>query len=437
MFHVAIVSPKRSMEPINQVISEYNFGCQFYKYVYNDLSDIDCIYADCKDKCDVIFFSGELGYHYIRGRFPDIQIPCAFTAYGPRDILSILLDFSIEHPEIPLNRVFVDFLTPKNNFMDLPRYVKAEYLPYFFDDSPYDYTHITARTRELWDAGKIDIVISRSINNLHTLDELHIPYLAVFPSEQMIKESIEAALVQLRLADIEPVDYLTISIRLPFSDDCPQEEREYRLATLHKILVDYRKNTGRSFSIREGLNQFELHSQHPAQTITHEQIRQIAELLREQFEYPFRMGAGLHSNEDRSCYYAERALLEAVRYGRRDGFFICGEDSTMTGPLATGQTLSYPQSDSKIRRFARQHGINESNLLKLAGVFRSDPNSLLTSAIVSRLLGITSRSASRILQKLTMLGLTVSVSTEKSGGKGRPIHYYRFSDDAFREALLS
>ena len=40
MFHVAIVSPKRSMEPINQVISEYNFGCQFYKYVYNDLSDI-------------------------------------------------------------------------------------------------------------------------------------------------------------------------------------------------------------------------------------------------------------------------------------------------------------------------------------------------------------------------------------------------------------
>lgn len=108
----------------------------------------------------------------------------------------------------------------------------------------------------------------------------------------------------------------------------------------------------------------------------------------------------------------------------------------MTGPLATGQTLSYPQSDSKVKEFAHQHGISESNLLKLAGIFRSNPDSLLTSAIISQLLGITSRSASRILQKLTSLGLTVSISTEKTGGKGRPIHYYQFSGDAFRKALL-
>lgn len=436
MFHVAIVSPKRSMEPIDQVISENNFGCQFYKYVYNELSDIDKIYAECKDKCDVLFFSGELGYHYIHGRFPDIQIPCAFTAYGPKNILSILLTFSIEHPNIPMNRVFVDFLTPKNNFMDLPAYLQEEYLPYFFDDAPYDYAHITARTQELWDAGKIDMVITRSINNLGTLDKLHIPYLAVFPSKQMIKESIVAALEQLRLADIEPVEYLTLSIRLPFSDDCSQEEREYRLTTFHKLLVDYRKNSGRTFSIREGLNQFDLHAQCPAQTITAEQVREFAQLIREHFAYPFRMGVGLHSNEDRSCYFAERALLEAIRYGRRDGFFISDEEGTMTGPLVTGQTLSYPQSDAKTKEFARQHGIHESNLLKLAVIFRSDPDRLLTSASVSQLLGITPRSASRILQKLTSVGLTTEVSREKSGGKGRPVQSYRFAAEAVGKVLL-
>ena len=61
MITVAIVSPSRSLEPISKVIEEHDFGCEFHKYIYNELSDIDWIYADCKDNCDVIFYSGELG----------------------------------------------------------------------------------------------------------------------------------------------------------------------------------------------------------------------------------------------------------------------------------------------------------------------------------------------------------------------------------------
>ena len=50
MITVAIVSPSRSLEPISKVIEEHDFGCEFHKYIYNELSDIDWIYADCKDK---------------------------------------------------------------------------------------------------------------------------------------------------------------------------------------------------------------------------------------------------------------------------------------------------------------------------------------------------------------------------------------------------
>ena len=243
MITVAIVSPSRSLEPISKVIAEHDFGCAFHKYIYNELSDIDAIYADCKNTCDVIFFSGELGYHYIKKRFPEIQIPCTFTAYGTKDILSILLNFKIEHPETPLNRVFVDFLTPLNNFMDMHHYIRAEDMPYFFEDSVYDYAHITQRTKQLWEEGKIDVVISRSINNLPRLDEMNIPYLAVFPSEAMIRESIESALNDLRLNQIEPLVHIVVMIRLPYGDACSQEEREYRKATLYKFLVDFRRES--------------------------------------------------------------------------------------------------------------------------------------------------------------------------------------------------
>lgn len=437
MITVAIVSPSRSMEPINKVIAEHDFGCEFHKYIYNQLSDIDGIYADCKDSCDVIFFSGELGYHYIRNRFPDIQLPCSFTAYGTKDVLSILLRFKIEHPEMPLNRVFIDFLTPLNNFMDMHRYIQEKDMPYFFEDSVYDYSHITYRTKQLWEEGKIDLVISRSINNLNQLDQLEIPYLAVFPSEEMIRESIEAALNDLKLNQIEPQEYLVILIRLPFENDCSQEEREYRTATLHKFLVDFRRAHDIPFAISIGLNSFELNCQRPAQTTTPRSMRSLILRLQRQLDFPFRVGIGLDVNEDRSHYFAEQALLEATRHGANDGFFVSGENETLTGPLSAATMPTYSYSNEKAVSLAHQIGISQANLLKLVGLFQSDPSALLSTAFLSQLLNITPRSASRILLKLHKLGLITPANEHpKEEHKGRPQHYFHFLPGPFQSFLV-
>lgn len=437
MITVAIVSPSRSLEPISKVIEEHDFGCEFHKYIYNELSDIDWIYSDCKDSCDVIFFSGELGYHYIKNRFPDIQIPCSFTAYGPKDILSILLNFRMEHPEIPLNRIFVDFLTPLNNFMDMHRYIKSEYMPYFFEDDTYDYAHITSRTKQLWDDGKIDIVISRSINNLPRLEEMHIPYLAVFPSEEMILESIETALNDLRLNQIEPMEHVVIIIRLPFGENCPQEEREYRKATLYKFLVDFRRETPYTFSISIGTNQFELLSQQSPQSVSPRNMRNLILRLQESLDFPFRVGIGMHTNEDRCHYLAERALLEAARHGANDGFYVGGDDETLTGPLSSSVLPTYSYANEKAIALGRKIGISEANLLKLVGLFQSDPNALLSAASISQLLNITPRSASRILLKLNELGLiSPALDIHPTERKGRPSHHYHFLSSPFQTTLL-
>ena len=437
MFTVAIVSPSRSMEPINKVIAEHDFGCKFHKYIYNELSDIDWIYADCKDSCDVIFFSGELGYHYIRKRFPDIQLPCSFTAYGTKDILSILLKFKIQYPDTPLNRVFVDFLTPLNNFMDMQRYIDPQDMPFFFEDSIYDYAHITKRTQQLWDEGKIDLVISRSINNLPRLDEMHIPYLAVFPSEVMIRESIETALNDLRLNQIEPMEHIVVMIRLPFGENCPQEEREYRKATLYKLLVDYRRDAARPFSISIGTNQFELTAQRPTQTASPQHMRNLILRLQSSLDFPFRVGIGLHTNEDRCHYLAERAPLEATRHGANDGFFVGGDNETLTGPLSSPSLPTYSYSNEKAITLGRKIGISQANLLKLVGLFQADQSAVLTASSISRLLNITPRSASRILLKLHELGL-IRPATDIPNGehKGRPQHRFHFLSNPFKAALV-
>ncbi len=438
MINVAIVSPDHSLEPVDKVIAEHDFGCQFHKYIYKRMSDIDEIYADCREKCDVIFFSGELGYHYILSKFPDIRIPCAFTAYEPIDVLSILLNFQIEHPETPLSRVFCDFLTTTNDFMDVPQYIKKENCPYFYTDSHYDYRHITGFAQKLWNDGRIDLILSRSINNLNRLDELHIPYVAVFPSEDMIIKSIRSALNALRLNQIEQKDELNILIRLPFTEDIEQEEQEYREATVYKLLTDYRKDEHLHYSINQGFNQFELHLQLEAGTFNVDDLRRPLMDLKKKISFPFRIGAGLGSSRERSRFFSEHALMEANRYGRNDAFFV-GEEGTVTGPLSSDTKLIYSYANEKALAFARDNGINETNILKLISIFEQDNEKILTSLSLSQLLGITARSASRILSKLSdlrIIRLSDDAAPVKAVHQGRPVHYYAFDADEFKRTLL-
>ena len=105
MITISIVSPQKSMDAIDRAIALKDFGCIFHKYVYDRLEEIESIYEQCKDSSDVIFFSGELGYSYMLTHIDNIQVPCTLISYEEKHILSILLNFVLRYPHIPLNRV--------------------------------------------------------------------------------------------------------------------------------------------------------------------------------------------------------------------------------------------------------------------------------------------------------------------------------------------
>ena len=132
MITVSIISPQKSMTVINKAIEKQDFGCIFHKYVYEQLEDISTIYEQCKDFSDVLFFSGELGYSYMLTHIDSIQVPCTFISYEEKDLLSILLNFVLRYPDIPLSRIYIDFLTPVNDFMNLKKYLSPNHMQYLF-----------------------------------------------------------------------------------------------------------------------------------------------------------------------------------------------------------------------------------------------------------------------------------------------------------------
>lgn len=438
MISVAIVSPERSLNDINKVIDSHDFGCHFFKFIYNELSDIDRIYEECKSYCDVIFFSGELGYHYIHQAISDIELPCAFTAYGTQDVLAILLRFVLEHPGTDLSRVFVDFLTPLNNFMNIPDYLPPEHTPYCFEDLFYNYDYLTERACKLWHSGKIDYVITRSINNLKRLETLDIPFFPVFPTEEMIRQSIQAAVDEIRLKKRNPHNILAIIIRLPMKFDCPLHAREFCEATLYKVLVDLREEMGYSYDINKWYDRFELLQISPENDSLIPYAREFIQFLQQRIDFPFRCGIGVHTTEDRSRYYAETALLESIKHGDNDGFLVKGADEMLVGPLSIEQPLQYTYSNEQIIAFAHEHGISEHNLVTLIALLEQNPTLVLTAASIGQHLNITSRSANRILSQLHKKGLIVRISTSNGEKKkGRPLVSYQLEQENFRSIFSS
>lgn len=384
MITISIVSPQKSMDLIDRAIAMKDFGCLFHKYVYDRLEEIEDIYEQCKDSCDVMFFSGELGYSYMLTHVPDIKVPCTLISYEDKHILSILLNFVVRYPHIPLTRVYIDFLTPVNDYMNLKQYLAPAHMPYLFENPVYNYETLKERAEELWKGGKIDIMLTRTTNQLNVLNKLKIPYIHILPTEEMIRDSIKSAV-----------------------------------------------NAIRSVS-----NRFELDMDTDLYKKSFDRIQDLISYLDQKGDLEFRLGAGFGNSLGESHYQAEKALQEAIRYGKNDGFIIHGDENVLTGPLSLTRNLNYSYSNTKALAYSQKNGINESNLLRIVGLFQMDNDAVVTAASLSQLLNITSRSCNRILQQLLDSGLIEEIEPLRQEGKGRPTRQYRFLKEQFIDAFF-
>lgn len=436
MFTISIVSPQKSMDVINRVIEKQDMGCIFHKYVYDQLEEIKDIYEQCKDSCDVMFFSGELGYSYMLTHIDDIQVPCALVSYEERHILSILLNFVIRYPHIPLTRIYIDFLTPVNDFMNLKNYLSSDYMPYVFENPDYNYETLKERAEELWNSGKIDMMLTRTTNQLEVLNKLKIPYIHFLPSEEMIRDSIKSAVDTLKLKQRNQESKLVILIKLMYPEQITSQDREYLEITLHKYLLDFRREYQYDFAVHSVSNRFELSADSEFYKKSFERIQDLIAFLDGKGDLEFRLGAGISHSFGESHYQADQALQEAIRYGKNDGFLIHGDENVLTGPLSLTRTLNYSYSNTRALEYSQKNGINESNLLKIVGLFQMDKDTVMTASSLSQWLNITSRSCNRILQQLLDSGLIEEIEPQKQEGKGRPTRQYRFIKQRFIQVFF-
>lgn len=424
MLKIAIVGPKISMSLIKKVIENNEFKCEFYIYTYNQLEEIQDIYLECRGKVDGIFFSGERGYLYAYNNINSLSVPCKFIAYDTVHVLSILLDFVIEHPDIPLNRVFVDFLIPFNNYCGINEFIKKEYMPIcntagvFKDD-------LISNIKALWDNDKIDIVLIRSTGNIKNMENVEIPFIHILPTEEIIIKAIGNALTEIKYHRISNLPKIICIIKPYYKIESTLDENEYIEVTMYKALIDIKKEINKNIKISNITGRFELIFYNDEDELNIEIIRYILNSLIKYKDFNFNLGLGISLNYDNSKYLAEKALRESISYGLNDGF-AAYENDTILGPLSQADTLIYNIDKSNIIRFAKENSIDTGNMYRIIGLYNKNKNAEINSEILSKWLNITPRSCNRIIKQLLKLDLIKSTRIIETKGKGRPINNYKF-----------
>ncbi len=132
-----------------------------------------------------------------------------------------------------------------------------------------------------------------------------------------------------------------------------------------------------------------------------------------------------------------RTFKEAIKHSviasikaekaKRNCAYISDDPDRVTGPLLPSNEtpgLDGTVYDARLEKVASRSSINIDTIYKINSALRAGNN--YTSSEVAQIIGVTRRSANRILAKLEENGFAESTSSKPSGRRGRPSRIIRF-----------
>jgi hypothetical protein len=153
----------------------------------------------------------------------------------------------------------------------------------------------------------------------------------------------------------------------------------------------------------------------------------LAKDARSSYGITLSLGVGFGTSANEAGMNA-RAALRKAREAGGNACFIIREDQTLIGPLEMSDPVQavLPPTDAELMRRAEQAGMTSAYLSKLLAHASKSGKCDYKAHELADVLGVTIRSAHRLLQAWADNGLVKVVDMEKLS-KGRPRQIYRFT----------
>lgn len=425
---IGIITAQNSLENIRSVDQEMRKHCSITYLPYKTLSELKSLYLKNIRKFDGIIFSGTFPRDYIFENISSITKPYRCLDMADRDYYLVFARLFANNPGLDFSRVYFDVaLDPaivNNVFLNgngpacSPAYTPVEYQG-FLRSAVYEYSMNIYR--KFWKEKRYDIFVTHFTNLAPQLEAEHIPYVLLKPSPETILDYFYALVGDIKESLLQNSLTACCIIEIPESDRSLEN-----LIGLERLLNEFNDAQNQSMLIRKSDAHFELiTSSMEAREITCEHtFCFLSDELNQKLNFQLRIGWGI-SFDVVSAYKNAKKAIQACEKDRNHCTYLVTESLQMVGPLNTNRSVSYNlQPDTKIYSVAKKLGIASSNLEKMISLQKTRQMYEFTSSDLVYYLGITPRSASRILLKLTEEKIAHPVRSINLNGTGRPATVY-------------
>ena len=430
---ICIISAIRSFENICTVREEMEQLCDIEMFTYRSTPELVRIYTQNASRFDGFLFSGAFPHEYLVHHLGALQKPCACLEITDYDYFRTLARLMVRRPGLDLRRVY--FEAPENQLAFTETFL-PEQMPILVGNDPSAimtgstlsdfYESNWSRYMRLWQSGKVDLFLIRMANLAERMDKEGIPCIVIIPSRATILQIFQKLLNDIRSRQLSAS--LTADCHIRIAKETPTAEE---MDLLEKALNRFNQEQNISFVLQRDRDSFDM--------VTSNAVMQeltdgcttclLTSVLYEVLPFSTCIGWGVGYD----LVSARRNALRAQQQSHRDTrhyTYLVNDNHEMIGPLTGDRTIRYViQPSDHIRCIASKLGISAANLNKLQSLRQRKQLQEFSSSDLVYYLGITPRSAARILKKLHEAGGAVPVRTAHLNDRGRPSVIYRIDLD--------
>lgn len=418
---IGIVGPGDSIDRILNVVNSYYPYVETNIYKKDKVEEVIEIIDDCIEKSDGILFTGcaVLGE---AEKYSKIDRPCEAILRNDSSIMKTFWD--IRNDNKPIERISIDVVEENlvNEVAD-EFGIKIEDMyvtPYQSDITEIEYKN---RHIQLWKEGKVDIIISAIGAVYNELKDKGLPVYRLNLTTPLIKLSMENLINKIKTNQIKAnqIAIQILKIKNLKQKVASQYDNLIKKNAVEKELINYVKEVQGSF-FQLGTDKYIIFSTRRTledTAIINNFLKIVDNFNRQGITIYSGLGFG---NTGWNAEYNATNALEMAEKASKAAFYIIDENNKIRGPINSPNETNYDLMvyDEKINEIAKRIGISTTYLSKMLSIMKKTNGKTFSSDTLGHYLGITERSARRILERFISAGYGEVITTTVNKGIGRP-----------------
>lgn len=429
MYKVAIVGPVVSVERIQSVAEDFSDRLLFSSFIYRSAIETGPIVEKNYHQFDFFLFSGPIPY--------DLAVRTGLDA--SKFFMITLLENGFYKALLnltnavrkPIERLSIDIINTSNvvdaSLGQLADTVKDVYVESF--DATIDHLQLYEHHVSLWEAGKIEAVLTCYPEVMEALHQKGIPAEWISTTKLATKQVLEVIANHAEITYLKrtQIGVCMIQIDQPLYGESDELSYDIQLTTLkinEELLLLSREMNGSFVSLREG--QYMIFSSRGEIIDTFPILQDTIRRLERAWDRKITGGIGFGDSALKAEMNARKAFQ--LTQDEQDDIVIIGDDGEKLNLPKSFYDESSAMHEAALLAQLQSRQINIQLFDRVREVIRRKKWTTFTAKELALELKMSDRNAQRTLASLTRAEIVKQSGEEKVVSKGRPSKLYQLAD---------